>query len=249
MAVYDDDIPVTDATDGEPVGTPTHAQPDVASIVAQTTEALFAKLAPLLQRPEPQQQAQPSKPGDPLLDAIKERLGIDDDEEARRYAKAQAYRLIQDDYGDDPNIRRAIDQRSEGARPIESMSALRKEMREYMRKIDGRFSEQEQARKREEEAAAYKRMAVEGALADKFPNLFRKGKPSQAALKIFDRFHDVEQLRAALEVAEEIAAEQQPRRPNIPAGSGRATQAPKPTKFYDGSEYDAQVRKIFEEMN
>lgn len=246
-----DDISVTDETDDQPVGSSQPQTPDVASIVAQTTEAVFAKLAPLLQRNEPQQPARPPAPRDRFLGALKADLGIEDDDDVERYAKARAYELLQDEYGDDPAVRKAIQGRVESARPIEGIASMKRELRDFMQKIEGRFSEQEQSKKRAEEAAAYKRLAAEGQLSDKFPNLFRKGRPSQAALKIFDRFHDVDQLRAALEVAEEIAAEQQPRRPSLGSGmgGGRATQAPKPSKFLAGADYDNEIRKIYEEMN
>lgn len=240
----DNDFTVTDESDGQPVQTQSAAPAhDVASIVAQTTEAIMAKLAPLLQRSEPQQ---PAKPRDPLLDALKQHHGIEDDDEAKRYAKSLAYRELQDEYGQDPAVKKYLQSQIDGARGIESMASMRRQMQEFMQKIEGRFSEQEQARKRADEAAAYKRLASEGQLAEQFPNLFRKGRPSQAALEIFDQFSDVDSLRKALAIAEKVAAEQQPRKPQIAATGGRATNATKPSKFYDGADYDAQIRRMFE---
>jgi hypothetical protein len=244
-----DDIEITEEAPEAPAA-PQQPAFDVRAFAQEmaraNAETLKETLSALLPKPEP---AKPRGVGDAIRDKVRESLGLDGDV-AERYARASAYDVLGDEFGDDPAVRKAISARTGDARMIEAIAEVRRENRMLQERLNAREAAEKQQAERAEQRARLEALAEKGELRKLAPNAFA-GPITPAHRKLLQEL-DVDTLAKVLPVVDELIAAARPRSRRLgaaPGGTGR--EKPQPFKVVPDSQWDEieQRRMSGEEMN
>jgi hypothetical protein len=236
-----DDIPVTEA-EPERASAPAAPSFDPDRFAASIAEGVAKSLGPMFERLAPQREPErPRSLGDALKDRVRESLGLDGDV-AERYARASAYDVLGDEFGDDPAVRKAISARTGDARMIEAIAEVRRENRALQERLNARESAEKQQAERAEQRARLEALAEKGELRKLAPNTFA-GPLTPAHRKLLLEL-DVDTLAKVLPVVDELMATQRPRSRRLgasPGGTGR--EKPQPFRVVPDSEWDEDFQR------
>lgn len=243
-----DDIPVTE---GEPELEPARQQSAGGIDYSALTQAMGSAMAPMIAnaikeaigavapKPEPER---PRGLGDALRARMREDLGLGDDL-AEQYTRAAAYDTLSDQYGDDPAIKGALQQRTSSARLIEALAEQARRNRALEERLNKREADEQAQRKRAEQVAQLHQLAESGGLRKVAPNLFA-GQLTPAHKKLLESL-DVETLERILPQIDEIVGAARPRSRRLasaPGGTGRVKS--QPFRVVPDSAYDDMIDRL-----
>lgn len=218
-----------------------------AEMARSNAETLKAVLAEVMPKPEP---TRPNTPGEALRAKYRDELGLGD-HVADRYARAAALDALGDEWGDDPAVKSAIQQRTGDARLIEALAQQNQRYKALEERLNKREADEQQRTERQAQLARLEQLGASGELRKIAPNVFA-GQQITPEHKELLASLDVPTLERVLPVIDKLMAGARPRSRRLgsaPGGSGRGK--PQPFRVVPDSEWDdAFQRRISgEEMN
>lgn len=255
MAVYDeteDEIPVIEGEpERQPATTPAFDMKAFAAEMARANaEAMQSVLGKFAETMRPAEKPRPTNPGSLLRDRTREMLGIEDEDLAERYTRAEALGVLSDEYGDDPAVRSAIKARTAEAPLIRMLAQERKERLALAAKFEAQEQAAKQRQARDKLLAQFEAGEL-GELKQKAPRLF-DGPMSEAKKKLMRVLVDGGTPDDLLPVLDELMSSQQPRNKRFNAApGGTGTDKPQAIETISDAEWarDFDRAASGEEMN
>lgn len=218
-----------------------------AEMARSNAETLKAVLAEVMPKPAPAKQ---HSPGEALRAKLRDDLGLGD-AVGDSYARAAALDALGDEWGDDPAVKSAIQQRTGNARLIEAMAEQNRRYKALEERLNKRESDERTSAERSKQLAQLEQLAAEGGLRKIAPNVFAGPQLTPEHKELLASL-DVPTLERVLPVLDKLMASARPRSRRLgaaPGGSGREKE--RPFRIVPDSEWDEHEQRRIggEEMN